>query len=693
VSTVDFLGGAAGFLAVGVAAGATSWRVVRRRASHLDRLDRSVAVALVAVVLLFAIHLVPLVLGVLNRVTVLLAALVVVGIGFALRARTGPDDPPRAPVPADGPVGWLIASVTALAVFVAAAAQARLWLPRSIVAADSLNFHLPNAARWIQTGSLWQIDDFLPLQSHGTYPNNGELLMTWAMLPFKSDFLVRPVMIGVLALWVLAIVAAARELGAPPAARVLAATVLPAIPIVAIATVPDALPDILAYFGLTAGLLFLLRHSRTGQRSDLVLAGLGIGVMAGTKWYGVPAAVILVVVLAGARRLAGTSLRAQVRALATLTGVVAATGGIWLVRNLVELGNPVFPTKVSLLGVTIFDAPRDVVGDISGFSIADYATNPHVLFGQMPTQIRVGVGWLSVLALPLMVGCAVLARRQRNGRIGALIAAAVLLAVMYAFLPYSALGLRGHPVDAAVNTRYLVPALIPVVLVTAWAAANARYRIGIYALLAAAALSSLSRAFGPLQTRALLVAAVALLAAAAFVAAVVRVPPPQLRRTALAAASVLVALAGVGYMRHLERGLDHTRYTGTDPALTALDRAGSGVHVGLAGIWSPNGIQPVWPAFGPRIGNEVRFVGSRRRGFLTSPGSERGFRRLLRSQKDELLVVGRGQPPAARVPEEGWARAAGLVAVTRTRRLVLYATPVMAKRLTSGGPVTTAARQ
>jgi hypothetical protein len=693
VSTAAFLGGTAGFLIVGVAAVATSWTVVRRRAPHLDALDRAVAVALVSVVVLLAVHLVPLAFGVLSRLTVVIAALLAVGVGFAVRARPGPGDPPRPPAPTDRPAGWLIASVTGLAVLVAAVAQARLWLPRSIVASDSLNFHLPNVARWIQTGSLWQIDDFLPLQSHGTYPNSGELLMTWAMLPFKSDFLVRPVMIGVLALWVLAIVATARELGASPAARTLAASVLPAIPVVGIATVPDALPDILAYFGLTAGLLFLLRYSRTQRVSDLVLAGLGIGVMAGTKWYGVPAALILVVVFAGSRRLAGTSLRAQARHLAALTGVIAATGGIWLVRNLVELGNPVFPTKVSVFGLTLFDAPRDVVGEKAGFSIANYANDPHVLFGQIPTQIRAGVGWLAVAAIPLAVICAVLARRRLSARTGALLVAALLLAVMYVFLPYSALGLRGHPVSASVNTRYLVPALIPLVLAAAWAAGRWRYGIVIHAALAAAALSSLSRAFGPLQARTLVAAALAILAAAAFFVGVVRVRPADLRRRALVAASVVIALAAVGYMRHLEQGLDHTRYTGTDPALTALDKAGGGVHVGLAGIWSPDGIQPVWPAFGRRIGNEVRFLGTVRRGFLTSPGSERGFRRLLRSQADDLLVVGRGQPPAGHVQEEDWARAAGLVAVTQSRRLVLYATPVLAKRLTSGGPVTTAARQ
>ena len=62
---------------------------------------------------------------------------------------------------------------------------------------------------------------------------------------------------------------------------------------------------------MTAGLLFVLRFARTERRSDLVLAGLGIGLAAGTKWYAVPGALVLIGVLAGCRHLAGAGWRAR----------------------------------------------------------------------------------------------------------------------------------------------------------------------------------------------------------------------------------------------------------------------------------------------------------------------------------------------------------------------------------------------
>ena len=97
-------------------------------------------------------------------------------------------------------MSWVIASITAFVALAAAAATARHWLSEPPIGLDTLTFHLPNAARWMQSGSLWQVDEFLPFQSHGSYPNHGELLFTWAMLPFDDDVLVRPLIVAILAL-------------------------------------------------------------------------------------------------------------------------------------------------------------------------------------------------------------------------------------------------------------------------------------------------------------------------------------------------------------------------------------------------------------------------------------------------------------------------------------------------------------
>jgi hypothetical protein len=640
-------------------------------------------VALVGVVLVLAIHLVPLALGILDHVSVLVTAFLVAAAGLAVRPARGPArDLPRPPAAADGAPALVLAGLTAVAVLIAALADVRTWLSQVVQGLDTLTFHLPNAARWMQSGSLWQVDEFLPFQSHGSYPNHGELLFTWAMLPFDDDVLVRPLIVAILALWAFTLVVAARELGAPLGARALAACALVTIPIVADATVPRAMPDVLAYFGVTAGLLFLLRFARTERRSDLVLAGLGIGLAAGTKWYAVPGALVLIGLLIGCRRPAGARWRAQLGDLALLGGVVAATGGIWLVRNVVELGNPVFPKKVAPFGVTLFDGPRDVVAERAGFSIADYATDPDVLFGKLPDQIHAGVGWLALAALPLAVGCALVARRQRDRRVTALLAAAVALGLVYALLPYSAFGAHGDPALAQVSTRYLVPALIPLALAAAWAASRSRARIAIEVALAAASITALSPAFGPLKLGPLATASIFVLAASLALWAAVRFVPARAYGAALVAALAVATMGGLAYARRTAERADRTGYAAFDPAFAAIDAAGGGVNVGLSGLWSIDGFAPVWPAFGPRIENGVGFVGVLRDGWLTPPRDEGEFARLVRARAYDLVIVGRGQPPRAHVREQDWARSAGLVPVTRSRRLLLYASPALARRLT-----------
>lgn len=686
MGTGEFLGGMALFGLAGAGALVVAWACVSRRLAHLDRLERAVAGGLVFVAAILAIHLVPLALGVLSRPAVAVAAVLAAAGALAIPRGRAVERAARPPAARDGRAARVLAWLVGGIAFVTVAAAVRAELPLLIGGLDMNTFHLPSAARWIETGSLWQTDVFVPRQAYGYYPNSGELLYVWAMLPFDNDFLIRWVIAPLLALLALAAYAVVRELGGSPALGALAATALVCVPIVGLATVSHGMPDVLLYAAMTSGLLFLLRHRRTGLRSDLVLAGLGLGIGFGTKWYGVSTAAIAIAVWAGARLVGDRGGRRAVLADAGLVaGLTALSGGIWLVRNLVQSGNPVFPVRVSVLGITIFDAPPDRVREVAGFSISDYFGEPDVLADRIAPELLEGAGLLAALALPLvLVAWAGARRSSARGPLLALGVAAVVIAVAYAFTPYSALGGEGRAELANVNTRYLMPALIAATVAGAAAAARSRALAPAVAVaLALAALAGLPEAYGErlgaAEVAKVGLALAVLTALAALAWRVVRARP-RLRELALAGAAVVAVAGVVGYAERTENRINHARFEGYGPVVHAVHRlsAERELDVGLAGLWSKAGTSPVWPSFGPRLRNHVEYVGYDDDGWLAAYAREADFAAAVRRAGYDLVVLGRGMVPRAHVPEQDWLERAGYVELGRDDRLILYASRELA---------------
>jgi hypothetical protein len=96
---------------------------------------------------------------------------------------------------------------------------------------DSLTFHLPDIARWIQTGSFWGFHQFVPLQIDGYYPQTGDVFFLAVIQPWMNDAFVNGV--NVVLAWVgaLATYAIARELGTPRPQSVLSAVLFLSLPI------------------------------------------------------------------------------------------------------------------------------------------------------------------------------------------------------------------------------------------------------------------------------------------------------------------------------------------------------------------------------------------------------------------------------------------------------------------------------
>lgn len=675
----DYLLGLALFTATAGSAAAAALLVTRRRMGYLRGSARGVALGLLGTAALIAAHLVPGALGVLSPWTAVLCAGLLAAVAWRLSPTTeGPEE--ARPALEEGAASKAAAALAVGSVALAALTAA--WTQSAVPTTfnvDTLTFHLPNIARWIQTGSFWQVDQFIPLLAQGNYPQSGDVVFLSSVLPWDNDAFVRLVNWPFYALLGLGVYAVGRELAAPRAAAALFAAVFLAIPAVARTASAGSMTDTILLAGLAAGVLFLLRHARGGRGADLALAGLGLGIAFGTKWYGPPAVGVVLVAWGAGSLLSRTSPVRLLRQGAALIALVSFAGGFWLLRNLVESGNPLFPQKVEVAGLTVFGAPRDVIRERFDHTVAEYLFDPRVIRDALLPQLR---DFLGLPGLVLLLGIALglasgwAARRAADGRRALMVAcAAAILAAVYAITPYSALGLEGRPTLVGENSRYALPALMLGATTAAWAAGRLR-RLRPAADLAALAAVALGLGGGYyLAASTIVLVGVAAVAVAGAGYVVVRrtrtrADGPRRKLRSATAGLACVALVGAGYAR--QRSFNEDRYARVDPAIDWVARnAPSGHRIGLAGRWD-EGLSPVLPMFGRRLDNRVAYVGPWRDHLLREYTTRGQFAAAVRRGRYDLLLVGRGRPPRPRTRTERWVAAEGYRPLARSRRLALY---------------------
>src|SRR3954468_14603663 len=164
MSAGDYLVGLAFFAAMLVAVLAGAAILLRRRLPQLTGSTAVLAYALIATLGVLGVHLLPAALGILTRGTVVACAVLALAAVWRLvpaRAGVAPSPPPE-PAAASGRLSWLLVGAGVAGFAAHALAVARGDFTQATQSIDMLNFHLPGIARWIQTGSIWQIDEFLP---------------------------------------------------------------------------------------------------------------------------------------------------------------------------------------------------------------------------------------------------------------------------------------------------------------------------------------------------------------------------------------------------------------------------------------------------------------------------------------------------------------------------------------------------
>ena len=365
------------------------------------------------------------------------------------------DDGPGPAIPRSVMGRWgTILAVVAVGVLVAD------WAPRVVDAyhhgmptIDTLWYHMPMAARWVQTGSIRHVQYFDGDAVTAFYPGNSELFHGFGIMTLGSDVL-SP---GMNVLWLALALVSAWSIGrradlAP--LTVTGAAALFAIPSLVGTQPGGAYTDVVSMALLLATFAILVEaHRREAPTlAGYLVAALAAGLALGTKFTMlVPVAALSVGVVVTAPR--GRRVR---HAEAWLVGL-GVTGFFWYFRNIVAVGNPL-PALGAKLGPVAIRNLSNETGQIS--SVSHYVFNGPVWRAYLIPGLdrSLGWGWWSMLALAIagMVLAALIGPTRAHRLLGVVGGASL---VGYLFTQ-QILGPAGAPIYFGVNVRYIAPSVL-----------------------------------------------------------------------------------------------------------------------------------------------------------------------------------------------------------------------------------------
>lgn len=470
---------------------------------------------------------------------------------------------------------------------------------------DSIHYHLTQAADMVQTHSDLHLHHTASSDPTVYYPYDAELLDAIAMLGPHPDLAVFPLnlLFGWLALLACWVIGARWSLGAPVLA---AGAAIIALPIVSQASTAPGLNDLPAIaFVLsavaalaTAGVRRLGRPA-TRWLPELGVAGLGLGLAAGTKLNALPIAFLIAVAAVAAA--AGDRRRAAL-ALA-LPAFVA--GGFWYVRDWVTVGSPVPDINLTVAGHGFHVVPYPEVKPYA-YTAAHYLGDPAVIRHWMLPELRTAWTGLWPILLAVLIAGIVIPVLGERAVFRRLLGVAVAVAVaIYLATPTTALGSAGRPLLFGTNTRYLMPVLALAAVLFAVSRVLRRFAtittVGFTAMLIATlALENLPQS---VEYGVGLLSAVVLAAAIGVGGYVARRGGSSTGARALVATGAIVLTVAVGAL--VQHSYLHHRYRGASPEERLFALVGSFEHqrIGVTG----HGLE--YPFFGPDYANTVNYVG------------------------------------------------------------------------------------
>ncbi|MFB3041824.1 MAG: glycosyltransferase family 39 protein [Candidatus Poribacteria bacterium] len=269
---------------------------------------------------------------------------------------------------------------------------------------DTLTYHLPNVAEWIQNHRLLIFDT--PVK-RSFWPANYELFQTWFVLFPHHDFMIDAASIPFYLLASACVYSIARTLNINHPLALFTAILYAYSPSIAIhATSGNNDLPIAAVYLFILALLLDWQQSGTHLRKRLLLIWLGLCLAIGTKPYIafiVPGLFVFAIWSLWKRTqiwtespvqeelstwrsklkiaISKNSTPKQILLICFVTAAGSLIAGYWFIRNLILFDNPFYPTDLRLFGHLIFGAGEGH-GQQGTFSFASLAKNVEMLIGK-----------------------------------------------------------------------------------------------------------------------------------------------------------------------------------------------------------------------------------------------------------------------------------------------------------------------
>jgi hypothetical protein len=395
----------------------------------------------------------------LYRVGPMVLTLALVGLVAAWAAKRTRRDPSPLSAPPELPTQTPEHPMAKVAALVAVSVVVAEWSTQIVAAyhhgmlsTDTLWYHMPDAARFVQQHSITPLHYFDSESVTVFFPASSELIHSFGILLMGNDVFSPLINAAWLAVALLASWCIGRPFGVG-SITLIGSAILFGTPGLVV-TQPGSAYDDVVGLALILSAVAVLINSRSlsdrSQRAALVVAAAAAGLALGTKWTFIGAVAALTV---GVWFLADRGRR--IRSAATWLVVLIVIGGFWYARNLVAVGNPLPPLHLKL-GPLSLPSPR---GGTPSSTVAHYLLNfsdwrKYFLPG---FRLAFGPAWWAVLGLSILGLVLAVITGDRLQRILGVVG--LVAGVVFLFTPQF-LTILGVPVLFVYQLRYADAAFI-----------------------------------------------------------------------------------------------------------------------------------------------------------------------------------------------------------------------------------------